>query len=78
MDQTDISELEQSVARLSFYYTDAGELLTAIRKEHPKASKKDIVLAALSAMIGLAEHDPAAAKRLHSLAMDNRGANQGG
>ena len=78
MDQTDIAELERSVARLSFYYTDAEELLAAVRKEHPKASKKTIVLAALSAMIDLAEREPAAAKRLHALAMGNRGATEGG
>lgn len=76
MGKKDITDLERSVARLSFYYTNARELLAAVRKEQPKASKKDIVLAALSTMINLAECEPAAAKCLHTLAMDNRGATE--
>ncbi len=65
--------LSREVARLCAYYTDAKDLLDAVRKSFPKTSKKDIILASFSAMIDLAEHDPAAAKKLHDFAISNRG-----
>ncbi len=65
-------DLSRDVARLVPYYVDPKDLLDAVRKEHPDVSKKQIILAAFSAMIELAETDPMAAKRLHHLAISNR------
>ena len=66
--------LDGTLARLIPYYTEPGALLKAVRKEHPDVSKKKIILSAFSVMIDLAEKDPAAAKMLHDLALNNRSA----
>lgn len=65
-------ELSASLVRLARDYQDPKALLDAVRKEHPKASKKDIIHAALLSMIEQAEADEAAAQSLHRMAMDNR------
>ncbi|MGO4741562.1 hypothetical protein AB4099_33985 [Bosea sp. 2KB_26] len=62
-----------TLRRLVHSYGDAAELLKAVRKAHPEATKKDIILAALGVMIDQSETDEVAAKKLHALAMENRG-----
>jgi hypothetical protein len=48
------------------------ELLQAVQKQHPKASKKQIVLATFAAMIDAASKDPYTATKLHGFAIVNR------
>ncbi len=43
-----------------------------MRKEHPKASKKEIVRAAFMALIVHADQEPEKAKRLHDFALAER------
>lgn len=62
-----------TLLRLVHHYGDAEELFAAVRKEHPGAGKKDIVLAALSVMIDQSQTDEVASKRLHQMAMERRG-----
>lgn len=67
------SRLQDTILRLAHHYPDADDLFLAVRKEHSEASKKDIVLAALSIMIEAAGNNDGIARRLHRLAMDHRG-----
>lgn len=66
------AEIRASLLRLAHHYVDANDLLKSIRKDHPDASKKDIILAALEIMIEAASSDQGFARDLHRLAMDNR------
>ena len=67
------AEIYATIGRLTAHYSEPTELLKAIRKEHPKAMKKEIMLAVFAVMIDLAESDPAKAKRLHSFGISQRG-----
>lgn len=62
-----------TLLRLVHYYGDADQLFEAVRKQHPGAGKKDIVLAALSVMIDQSQTDEIASRRLHKMAMERRG-----
>ncbi|AMJ59782.1 hypothetical protein [Bosea sp. PAMC 26642] len=62
-----------TLLRLVHSYADAEELFKAARHAHPNAKKKDIVLAALGVMIDQSETDQAATKKLHALAIEQRG-----
>ena len=48
------------------------QLLNAAKREHPKASKKDIVRAAFYAAISHADSDPNRSGRLHAFTIDER------
>lgn len=48
------------------------ELIEAVKKRHPKASKKEIARAAFLTVILSAEFDPDDTQALHDLAMDTR------
>lgn len=63
----------ETLFRLVHHYGDAETLFETLRKDHPEAGRKDIVLAALSTMIDQSQTDEIAAKRLHKTAMDRRG-----
>ena len=62
-----------TILRLVHYYGDPAELFEAVRRQHPDAGKKDVVLAALSVMIDQSQTDAVATRRLHKMAMDRRG-----
>lgn len=65
-------ELSATLAGLAQRHREPKSLLDAVRRVHPKASKKDIVHAALLSMIEQAESDETAAQVLHRIAMDDR------
>ncbi len=71
MDQPPL-DLSASLVRLAHRYDDAGMLLDAVRRDHPDASKKEVVLAALAIMIDLAQTDALVARKLHGFALDTR------
>jgi hypothetical protein len=48
------------------------KMLKSVQKQHPKASKKQIVLAAFAMMIDAASKDPETARKLHGFAIVNR------
>ncbi len=66
-------EISASLVRLVHSYSDADELFNAVRKAHPTARKKDVVIAALSVMIEQAQTDEIATRRLHTMALRKRG-----
>ncbi|PRD43743.1 hypothetical protein C5748_10925 [Phyllobacterium phragmitis] len=70
-DQT--KEIESTLLRLAHHYEKANDLFKAVRKAHPEASRKQIVLAALSAMIDRCETNDTVTKKLHTLAVRERG-----
>lgn len=63
----------KTLLRLAHHYDNASQLFKAVRKRHPDARKKDIVLAALSTMIEQAESNAYAARNLHKMAIEARG-----
>ncbi|WNJ89128.1 hypothetical protein [Bosea sp. 685] len=65
--------LEGTVLRLAHHYSDPEDLLKAVRKAHPDASKKDIIHAVFATMIDAAGSNDGIARRLHGLAMNHRG-----
>ena len=67
------SKIDSTILNLAHRYSDAGDLLRAIRKAHPDVSKKDIIHALLETMIAAAGSDDGLARKLHQAAMDNRG-----
>lgn len=71
----ELDRIGATLLRLVHHYRDAEELFEAVRKEHPGAGKKHIVLAALSVMIDQSQTDEIASKKLHKMAMDRRGHN---
>ena len=65
-------EIARTLSRLVHNAGTPEELLRAVRKAHPEAKKKEIVLAAFGVMIEQCEAHGMAAGKLHALAMDNR------
>ncbi|MCV9938208.1 hypothetical protein OIU35_17780 [Boseaceae bacterium BT-24-1] len=64
--------LESTILNLAHSYAEPADLLKAVRKVHPSASKKDIMHATLRTMIEAAEGKEGIARHLHKLVMDNR------
>ena len=48
------------------------ELISSVRARHPEATKKEIIHAAFSALIQVAEQDPQKAKALQDFALKGR------
>jgi hypothetical protein len=65
--------LEPTLLELAQRYDRADDLFKAVRAAHPEASRKQIVLAALSAMIDTCDTDMVATSKLHKFAIENRG-----
>ena len=63
---------ERSVIELIEPGQKTKDLLHGVRKRHPKASKKEIVRAAFSALIKIADSDEGKAKALQSFALAER------
>jgi hypothetical protein len=68
----EIEKISQTLTRLAAPGLKPKKLLRAVQKEHPNASKKEIVRAAFFALIVSAEHDLDKAKRLHEFALAGR------
>jgi hypothetical protein len=72
MAASDLEKISQTLLRLASPDLKPKKLIKAVRKEHPKASKKEIVRAAFMALIVHADHDPEKTKRLHEFALAER------
>jgi hypothetical protein len=69
---SEIEKIAQTISQLATPATRPKQLLEAVRKVHPKASKKDITRAAFYAVITAADKQSDSAGDLHDLAMDTR------
>lgn len=69
-------KIGKTILKLAHHYRDPSELLSAIRKEHPDAKKKEITLATLAIMIEQVESDAAVAKKPKRRAKAKRAAEQ--
>lgn len=67
-----IEELAGTLQGLAGPGIKRKELLAAVHKKHPKASKKDIVRAAFFALTNPVEGDVERAQRLHDFALNER------
>lgn len=69
-------EIGKSIVQLAHRYHDPRELYSAVRKEHPDATKKDIALAALATMIAKVASGSAVASSPRRPAKGKRAAEQ--
>jgi len=72
MAKREIEEIAASVARLAESGLGPKKLMDAVRREHPKASKKDVIRAAFFAVISHADDSPDQARRLQDFALAER------
>jgi hypothetical protein len=72
MQKREIEIIADSVMRLAQPGIGRKKLMGAVRREHPNASKKDVVRAAFYALIAHADSDMERAYRLHEFAMIER------
>lgn len=72
MAQQELATLADSVLRLAEPGMKPKALLEAVRKEHPKATKKDVVRAAFYAVIVHSDKEPERSARLHGFALTER------
>lgn len=64
--------LEETIVRVVSEHRDPKTTIQAIRRIHPKASRKQIIRAAFSVMIERSESDAEASRDLQSFAISNR------
>lgn len=69
----DLQAIARTVANLAAPGLKPKELIAAVRKQHPDASKKEISRGAFLAMIQAADGDPDRARRVQELALASRG-----
>lgn len=72
MNDNEIEQISTTLATLATPKITPKELLRAVRKRHPEASKKTIVRAAFYSIISNADSDPAKAKLLQGFAIGER------
>ncbi|WP_375451312.1 hypothetical protein [uncultured Devosia sp.] len=65
--------LEATLLRLASPNNSPRDMLREARKLHPKASKKQIIRAAFSSLIGVADHDIERSQALQNFALTGRG-----
>jgi hypothetical protein len=70
---SDLQAIAKTVADLAAPDLKPKELIAAVRKQHPEASKKEISRAAFLAMIQAADGDPDRARRVQEMALASRG-----
>lgn len=71
-DKTNKETLEATLLKLATPNISPKDLLREARKLHPKASKKDIIRAALSSMIHTADLDVEKSQALQNFALAER------
>ena len=59
--------IQHSIATLAHHYPDEHDLLRAVRKQHPDASKKTILLAALPIIVSSVTHGETVGERAKKL-----------
>lgn len=70
---SDLQDIARTVATLATPGMKPKDLVTAVRKHYPDASKKQITRAAFMAMILASESDPELARHVQELALRSRG-----
>ena len=73
MGDRQIEEISASLSELAGPATSPRELLKAVRKRHPEATKKVLMRAAFHSVIANADNDLAKARRLQDFAVSARG-----
>lgn len=77
MSDREIEEISLTLTQLAKPKTTPKELLKAVRKRHPEASKRTIVRAAFYSIIANADSDPAKAAMLQGFAIGERASGEG-
>ncbi|BAQ50235.1 MULTISPECIES: hypothetical protein [Methylobacterium] len=70
---SNLQAIAKTVADLAAPDLKPKELIAAVRKQHPEASKKEISRGAFLAMIQAADGDPDRARRVQDMALASRG-----
>ncbi|AWV19844.1 hypothetical protein A3862_29865 (plasmid) [Methylobacterium sp. XJLW] len=69
---SDIQALAATLRKLAKPNTKRKELIAEVRKQHPDATKKEIVRAAFYALTHDVDNDPEQAQHLHAFALTER------
>lgn len=77
MKSDELQAIADTLLRIATADMNPRQLLKAVRKEHPKASKKQIVRAAFLTVIENAGRDSAKSTRLHRFALVERAPTSG-
>lgn len=77
MSNREIEEISLTLSQLAKPKTTPKELLKAVRKRHPEASKRTIVRAAFYSIIANADSDPDKAAMLQGFAIGERASCEG-
>lgn len=67
-----IENLSLTLTQLATANASPKQMLRTTRKQHPKATKKEIIRAAFDALIEAADKDPQKAKTLQQFALSQR------
>jgi hypothetical protein len=67
------SPIRDTLLSLANSANSPRDLMSAVRKAHPDAKKKEVIRAAFAAMIELSDRQPFTAKQLQDFAISNRG-----
>lgn len=73
MAKTEIEEIGETLTSLAKPAMKPRDLLKAVRRTHPKASRKTIVRAAFYSLIANAGKDPERDRQLQDFALSERG-----
>ena len=73
MRESDLKELGEAILKETRSDITPKQLIKAVRKAHPEATKKEIVRAAFFALIANADGEPAKAAQLQDFAISQRG-----
>jgi uncharacterized iron-regulated membrane protein len=74
---TDIQKLAATLQRVAAPGMAHKDLIAAVREQHPKASKKEIVRAAFYALLERPDVSTERAQHLHAFALTERSAEEG-
>jgi len=72
MDAKEMEAVADTLMRLATPGMKPKDLIKAVRRQHPGASKKDIARAAFYSIIARADEDPSKAKALQAFAIEER------
>jgi len=66
------SSIEETLLKLARPKRTPKELLSLVRRAHPRASKKEIIRAAFGTIIAIADREPESAQLLQDFALNER------
>lgn len=76
-DRTETEDIRTTLVKAAKPKMSPKDLMKAVRRAHPNASRKDIMHAAFSSVIAIVDKEPAKAAALHEFALKERSGGEG-